>query len=144
MRDLLPLRVFLAILPCRLERRFLADAFLPLSARVTLLRDALLRDELACLFFPNTVPEHTTVIRMTNMSAKRRGLLGRVYKFMRVYYLSWELAWLMFGQKLRYYLRALEVVRSSKLSESTRSSLTTRFAVVRASSLSLKNLDFNA
>lgn len=88
MRDLLPLRVSLASLLWRVERRFLADDFLPLSARATLLRDALLRDELACFRFPNTVPEQATVIRMTNMRAKRRDLGERVLKFMRVYYLS--------------------------------------------------------
>lgn len=72
-----------------MERRFLADAFLPLSLRTTLLREALLRDELACFLFPNTVPEQTTVIRMTNMRAKRTGNLEEgVFKFMRAYYLS--------------------------------------------------------
>jgi len=88
MRELLPLRVFLASLPRRVERRFLADDFLPLSARATLLRDALLRDELACFLFPNTVPEQTSVIRMINMRAKRRDLGEGVFKFMRAYYLS--------------------------------------------------------
>jgi len=68
MRDLRPLRVFLATLPRRVDRRFLADAFLPFSERTTLLREALLREELAFLF-PNTVPAEATVIRMTNMRA---------------------------------------------------------------------------
>ncbi len=88
MRDLLPLRVSLASLPWRVERRSLADAFLPLSGRAILLREALLRDELACLLFPNTVPEQASVIRMTNMRAIRRDLGEGVLKFMRVYYLS--------------------------------------------------------
>ncbi len=89
MRDLLPLRVFLASLPWRVARRFLADAFLPLSARVILWRDAVLREERAGFLFPNTVPEQTSVIRMTNMKAKRRGDLEKgVFKFMRAYYLS--------------------------------------------------------
>jgi hypothetical protein len=46
MRDLLPRRVFLASFRLRVERRFLADDFLPFSARTTLLRDALLRETL--------------------------------------------------------------------------------------------------
>ncbi|MBA2527998.1 MAG: hypothetical protein H0V18_19785 [Pyrinomonadaceae bacterium] len=108
MRDLLPPRVDLANLPWRVERRFLADDFRPLSARATLLRDALARDELACFLFPNTVPEQATVIRMINMSAKRMDLGERIIKFMRVYYLPKELVWLIFGQKLHYNLRASE------------------------------------
>jgi len=74
MRDLLPLRVSLASLPWRVERRFLADDFLPFSARATLLRDALLRDELAGFLFPKTVPEKATVRRMNRIRAKRRAL----------------------------------------------------------------------
>ncbi|MCM3870300.1 MAG: hypothetical protein ND895_06330 [Pyrinomonadaceae bacterium] len=69
MRELLPRRVFLATLPWRLERRFLADDFLPFSALTTLLRDALLRDELARFLFPNTVSEQANVTIMTSMRA---------------------------------------------------------------------------
>ena len=76
MRDLRPRRVFLAEsrLFRREVRRFLAVDFLPLSARATLLRDALLREELAGFLFPKTVPEKATVIRTNRISAKRRYL----------------------------------------------------------------------
>ncbi len=95
MRVLLPRRVSLASLRLRVERRFLADDFLPFSARTTLLRDALLRDELACLFFPNTVPEQATVIRTINMRTKRRDFEKGVLKFMRAitFLRNWSGTW---------------------------------------------------
>jgi hypothetical protein len=75
MRDLLP-RLFRAEsrLDRRPERRFLADNLLPFSARETFWRDALLRDEVACLFFAKTVSEKAKVRRTNRMIAKRRDL----------------------------------------------------------------------